>query len=1024
MSIAKVAANNQGVEQIKDKEETCAMWKKGDVTQGIITDVSKDSISLQLGDRMVKVDADTIKSAKVGQTRQFEVTDVSKDKIVLKEIGAYGEGGKNRILISASTVSNATAFTDNMQTSAKKAKEEEESASQVENAKRELNSNADRITSEDVKNMQQEGMLFEKYNLERLSKVIDTIKENRDFFRKNMENQKESIELEREQIEGVSEGLVREIIARRLRSADLPDTKGNIDKVCQALDMSLSIPKLNTSAMAYIVENDISLNIEEFYKASYSAAGTGTMQAVDFTDFEELMPQIKSAIDEAGYEVNSEQINNAKWLLDNGLPVNKDTISKTNNINEIMALYTPDKMLDGILDSMNHNVPAVKTPLMSIMAGMVFDNMNALSNNEGLRQVADKMMGIRQQLLESMYGEELESIQIDDMKADDIVQITMDTVWKVKDNTEILAMVQAGTIRAAKTITFGEFSNHIDEYEKMSTKPRQDMGDTIGKAFEGIEDLLKEMDIPATKTNIATTKMLAYANIEITKENINSMKEYAAMVENTFNALKPAVVVSMVKDGVNPLNMTFDELHKMAADIADTIGENEDIKYSEYLYRLDKNKELSAEERDAYIGIYRLIKAVEKTDGAAVALNAKTGKELTMANLLETIRTYKGHGIDAAVDDDFGSLDGYVSIGKKIDEQILSATQIDAARQEAVAGDYQYEQNLIHEVGDNIGTILEFTGENELRNVVNENVEMLTKDNNPEGKNIDDASDNISNSSLDSERIIKQLDLMREIASGDGKEIVFLNNAGMEITLENLFAVRQYIAGYPDMKKLNRVSVSKEDIISAINTDGLVEETQDDEGVAARQSDGMLALDELFETYSEEVISHLDDLSQNAVSANELRQILNAKDSIRFLGKLASRRCYEMPVKDDEGNITNVNLTFISGKDTPKVSITLDRSAYGKVIADFDMTDKEIKGLILSESVKSVDTLKEEFGELNTFLQDAMGKKVTINYARMQTYGERDLSQMTDNGADSVKTRMDTSDLCRIAGKVIEFLVK
>lgn len=1024
MSIAKVAANNQGVEQIKDKEETCAMWKKGDVTQGIITDVSKDSISLQLGNRMVKVDADTIKSAKVGQTRQFEVTDVSKDKIVLKEIGAYGEGGKNRILISASTVSNATAFTDNMQTSAKKAKEEEESASQVENAKRELNSNADRITSEDVKNMQQEGMSFEKYNLERLSKVIDTIKENRDFFRKNMENQKESIELEREQIEGVSEGLVREIIARRLRSADLPGTKGNIDKVCQALDMSLSIPKLNTSAMAYIVENDISLNIEEFYKASYSAAGTGTMQAVDFTDFEELMPQIKSAIDEAGYEVNSEQINNAKWLLDNGLPVNKDTISKTNNINEIMTLYTPDKMLDGILDSMNHNVPAVKTPLMSIMAGMVFDNMNALSNNEGLRQVADKMMGIRQQLLESMYGEELESIQIDDMKADDIVQITMDTVWKVKDNTEILAMVQAGTIRAAKTITFGEFSNHIDEYEKMSTKPRQDMGDTIGKAFEGIEDLLKEMDIPATKTNIATTKMLAYANIEITKENINSMKEYAAMVENTFNALKPAVVVSMVKDGVNPLNMTFDELHKMAADIADTIGENEDIKYSEYLYRLDKNKELSAEERDAYIGIYRLIKAVEKTDGAAVALNAKTGKELTMANLLETIRTYKGHGIDAAVNDDFGSLDGYVSIGKKIDEQILSATQIDTARQEAVAGDYRYEQNLIHEVGDNIGTILEFTGENELRNVVNENMEMLTKANNLGGENIDDASDNISNSSLDSERIIKQLDLMREIASGDGKEIVFLNNAGMEITLENLFAVRQYIDGFPDMKKLNRVSVSKKDIISAINTDGLVEETQDDEGVAARQSDGMLALDELFETYSEEVISHLDDLSQNAVSANELRQILNAKDSIRFLGKLALRRCYEMPVKDDEGNITNVNLTFISGKDTPKISITLDRSAYGKVIADFDMTDKEIKGLILSESVKSVDTLKEEFGELNTFLQDAMGKKVTINYARMQTYGERDLSQMTDNGADSVKTRMDTSDLCRIAGKVIEFLVK
>ena len=35
-------------------------------------------------------------------------------------------------------------------------------------------------------------------------------------------------------------------------------------------------------------------------------------------------------------------------------------------------------------------------------------------------------------------------------------------------------------------------------------------------------------------------------------------------------------------------------------------------KYSKYLHRLEKNQEISAEEKEAYIGIYRLLRQIEK----------------------------------------------------------------------------------------------------------------------------------------------------------------------------------------------------------------------------------------------------------------------------------------------------------------------------------------------------------------------------------------------------------------------------
>ena len=57
------------------------------------------------------------------------------------------------------------------------------------------------------------------------------------------------------------------------------------------------------------------------------------------------------------------------------------------------------------------------------------------------------------------------------------------------------------------------------------------------------------------------------------------------------------------------------------------------------IYIIGKNNQITEEERNSYIGIYRLIHQVEQTDGAAIGALVNQGAEMTMKNLLTAVRS-------------------------------------------------------------------------------------------------------------------------------------------------------------------------------------------------------------------------------------------------------------------------------------------------------------------------------------------------------------------------------------------------
>ena len=67
--------------------------------------------------------------------------------------------------------------------------------------------------------------------------------------------------------------------------------------------------------------------------------------------------------------------------------------------------------------------------------------------------------------------------------------------------------------------------------------------------------------------------------------------------------MTPAVVTQLIKQGINPLEMKISDLNRVAEQVRSEVGKDDNQKFSEYLYKLEKNNQITEEERNSYIGI-------------------------------------------------------------------------------------------------------------------------------------------------------------------------------------------------------------------------------------------------------------------------------------------------------------------------------------------------------------------------------------------------------------------------------------
>ena len=292
----------------------------------------------------------------------------------------------------------------------------------------------------------------------------------------------------------------------------------------------------------------------------------------------------------------------------------------------------------------------------------------------------------------------------------------IDVTGAMADDLETATLSEISAVSQKLTLSYSKAQK---SYEPLSTQVRPDLGDSIKKAFGNVDELLKEKGEELNEDNRRAVRILGYNNMEITEENIEKIKSWDQTLKATLDRLKPGAVLDLIREGKNPLSMTLEELgqaldQNLSKDSDGQGNTGNDEKYSRFIYKLEKQKNITKEEKTSFIGIYRLFSTIKANDYQAIGAVLKTGRDMTLENLLSATRSQRAakRGIDFTVDDDFGGLEAASGNGaKKIDEQINLAFRYYSAKADIVYENLEPEklsqvkpndQTLLNELADKL----------------------------------------------------------------------------------------------------------------------------------------------------------------------------------------------------------------------------------------------------------------------------------------------------------------------------------
>lgn len=490
----------------------------------------------------------------------------------------------------------------------------------------------------------------------------------------------------------------------------------------------------------------------------------------------------------------------------------------------------------------------------------------------------------------------------------------------------VTSMHQAGTARQAELERAGE------AYETLRTAPRADLGDSIRKAFRNVDDILQDLNLETTEQNRRAVRILAYNQMEINEESIAGMKAADQKVQNLFQNLSPSVVMEMIREGVNPLEMNVEQLNSKAQEIRNRMEDAGEEKFSKYLWKLEQRQEISPQERDSYIGIYRLLRQIDKTDGAVIGALVHQGAELSMKNLLSAVRTNRNSGIDASVDDSFGEADVVGSQELSISQQIEAAYQTDCAREAFGKITPEGMQQAMAE-----GSMEQMTPEELLWQLREAPVDQ------------------------EAEEAWYQ-EQMREFSSARQAEdqvLQLLKGHDMPMTAYNIMAAGQMIHNRNGIFKtlFDYKNSDKE-----VNFEEIKEGILEDFAEAVKTPEEMAEAQEKLADLAENVMKTM--IESEPVGSMDIRDMKILRQQIELGTRMSKEENYAIPVLVAD-ELTNVQLKIVRGKEERgMVDIMFESPTLGNVAAKFKVQQDSVKGYVVSDSPRTIEELKNRQAEL------------------------------------------------------------
>lgn len=500
-------------------------------------------------------------------------------------------------------------------------------------------------------------------------------------------------------------------IEEQFQAADIPLTQENIGELKNAWDMASSLTAPEEGTIGYLVDNDMEPEIWNLYVAQNSGA---QVQKSDVPT--ELQRQIDKVIEDAGLSLNDENRQKAQWLVSAGLPLTTDTMRQLAELEEISYPVTEEAFAKAAASAIAEGKnPAYanlgrQENIYEKASGMLqewfsrakwdatAENLAARKQLEEIRMRMTAEVNVKllqsdfsidtapmEQLIEALRKAEAEiagkyfpgeenavgkyetytqAVQV----ASELPGLPVGVLapYSLEQKTDAVTVADFHREGVAMQRTYEQAG---ERYETLMTAPRADLGDSIRKAFSNVDDILTDMSLEKTSENQRAIRILGYNHMQITPENVEKIVAADRQVSAVIDRLTPKNVLQMIRDGVNPLERTFDKLENYFDQNPQGYEEQAED-YSRFLYQLEQKKGITESERKAYIGIYRMVHQIEREDGAAVGAVVNTGTSLQFSTLLAAARSRRTGTLDWKVSDDTGLTQEVRFSENNISEQI------------------------------------------------------------------------------------------------------------------------------------------------------------------------------------------------------------------------------------------------------------------------------------------------------------------------------------------------------------------
>lgn len=848
-------------------------------------------------------------------------------------------------------------------------------------------------------------------------------------------------------------------IVQSFHENDIPVTEENVREVMDAIEKAGELSEPNDGTAKFLVEQGMEPTVENLYLAQHSGSVGGEKQSYGYYDqngsgyyakraedydWEALRGQMEKVLREAGLQVDQQSMEQAKFLIEEGVPLTADNMRILSGVREIAYPLSEEQVIRAAAAAISDGRSAQQANLAETdsawkqavywkeQADRVSDEAVRAVSESGeelnLRNLsaAQKQIDANAQSSAVQSGDaagELEWIaarrQLEELRLQMTITASRSLIKKgyAIDTTELSQLVEdlkAAEEKARQTLfrgadaqedearedlftrtlqarerlyvapavlvgrfvqesrAFGEIAEQGgrlkelceqagERYETMMTRPRSDLGDSIRKAFGNVDDILTDMGLETSDENRRAVRILGYNRMEITPEQIETIKDADLSLRRVIEKLMPSSVLGMIREGKNPLEMTVPELEKTLDQEEKDPAQSQE-KYSEYLCRLERADEITPEEKESYIGIYRLFRQIEKSDGAVIGSLINQGAELTMKNLLSAVRTGKNKGLNVTVDDNYGALREIAREDITIDRQIMSAYEAHVCS--AIYD--RLEPEALHEIDLNENPTME---------------KLLARlQEAAEEPQIKEKLENAKQQYRD-----EMLEEIRQAADMSEEHIEYLLEGRQPVTVSHILALQAMRAHRNQgMRTLYELAQQEAD-----RTDERADESGGDGNEPIKELPGerfLEAADRLKEEFTDvqSAGSAYASFTEAGMALLERRSLTAGAEYLdikayQLIGRqlslaagMAREEQYRIPVLID-GQVTALDVRIRHGSEEKgHVSVTMEHEVFGKAGVDMEMTSvSSVSGYFAYSDGKAADVL----GELKGHLAERLGQE-------------------------------------------------